>query len=87
MTENISQIELAENFIHLVQTKRWGDSELQNALNRLDDLSIRTKFKQATDPVNLAFRHIENKPLSNLARDFIKLSAEEVIECISGFFK
>ena len=63
------------------------DSELQSALNRLDDLSIRTKFKQATDPVNLAFRHIESKSLGYLAKDFIKLSAEEVIACISGFFK
>lgn len=63
------------------------DGGLQDVLDELDATSIRTKFKQATDPVNLAFRHIENKSLSYLAKDFIKSSAADVIECISGFFK
>ena len=39
MTENISQIELAENFIHLVQTKHWGDKDLQRAYDKLCEVA------------------------------------------------
>ena len=63
------------------------DRELKSVFNELDRLNIRTTFKQASDPVNLAFRHVENKPLVYLAKDFIKSGAEDVIERISGFFK
>ena len=40
MTENKSQIKLAENFIHLVQTKHWNNPELQKAYDDLCEIAI-----------------------------------------------
>ena len=47
-------------------------------LNAIDDKNIRTVFKQAKDPVELAFDHINKQPLKKVATDAIKDGVSDI---------
>lgn len=53
------------------ETKDFSEGLMKN-LNKIDEKSIRTRFKNAQDPINLAFETIENTSLKTLAKDFVK---------------
>ena len=50
--------------------------------NEIDDKNIRVMFKQAKDPVELAFAHIDSQPLQKIATNAIK---ESVLDIQEGF--
>lgn len=50
----------------------FDTTDLMDTLNRIDDRNIMTIFKQAKDPVQLAFDHIDKQPLKKVATDAIK---------------
>lgn len=58
-------------------------AKLMASLDKIDQRNIRTRFKNAQDPINLAFNTIENTPLKNLAQDFIKESFFDIISFIT----
>ncbi len=66
---------------------QYDESEiLRRRLEGIDRACLRPTFKQATDTVNLAFRHIESRPISALAKDFVIDSANDIIHFISQVF-
>ncbi|MBE7706825.1 MAG: hypothetical protein E7Z91_06255 [Cyanobacteria bacterium SIG30] len=62
------------------------DNELKQTLDAFDQANIRTSFKQASDPIYLAFKYVDNKPLSRLAYEFVEDSANDFIQFISKLF-
>ena len=58
---------------------------LLSSLDAIDNKSIRTRFKNTKDPINLAFESIEKTSLQKLARDFVKESFTDVISFVSSF--
>jgi len=52
-------------------------TDLMSTLNAIDDKNIRTVFKQAKDPVELAFDHINKQSLKKVATDAIKDSVSD----------
>ncbi len=52
-------------------------TDLMGTLNAIDDRNIRTVFKQAKDPVELAFDHINKQSLKKVATDAIKDSVSD----------
>lgn len=69
---------MAVNF----ETKHFDCTSIMNSLNELDQRNIRTIFKQAKDPVELAFSHIDNQPFKKVATNAIKESVVDVKESI-----
>lgn len=53
-------------------------TDLMGTLNAIDDKNIRTVFKQAKDPVELAFDHINKQPLKKVATDAIKDGVSDI---------
>ena len=47
-------------------------TSIMSTLNEIDDKNIRVMFKQAKDPVELAFAHIDSQPLQKIATNAIK---------------
>lgn len=45
---------------------------LKATLDGMDSRSIVPSFRRTKDPINLAFEHIDSKPLNKLAGDFVK---------------
>lgn len=62
------------------------EGALKATLDAFDEANIRTTFKQASDPIYLAFRYVDNKPLSRLAKEFVKDSANDILSYISNLF-
>lgn len=60
-------------------------TNLVETLNAIDLRNIRTTFKQAKDPVELAFDHIDNQPLSKIAKDAVKDSISDMVGGIEDF--
>jgi len=60
-------------------------TDLMGTLNAIDERNIRTTFKQAKDPVLLAFDHINSQPLKKVATDAIKESVCEMKGSIEDF--
>ena len=60
---------------------------LRSNLDAIDNRDIRSKFKNAQDPINLAFQSIENTSLKTLAKDFVKESFYDFISCVKDFCK
>jgi len=56
-------------------------------LDVIDSRSIRTKFKNTQDPINLAFRSLDNAPLKSLAKDFVKESFKDIVSFVSKICK
>jgi len=62
------------------------DGSLKDFLDSLDDTNIRTRFAQTSDPIYLAFQHIESKPLKMLAKEFMEDAKHDIASFISGVF-
>ena len=60
---------------------------LRRNLERIDRRDIRTKFKATQDPINIAFRRIEDISLKTLAKDFVKESFLDFVSFISNVCK
>lgn len=64
--------------------------DIDNLVETLDDIdkrNIRTIFKQAKDPVYLAYEHIDRQPLNKLAKDFVKETAMDFVEFVAKIFE
>ncbi len=61
--------------------------DLRKKLERIDNRDIRTKFKCAQDPINIAFRKIEDISLKTLAVDFVKESFFDFVSFVSNVCK
>lgn len=60
--------------------------QLKENLDTLDRMNIRTSFKQASDPVLLAFDYIDSKPLSKVVKEFASDTVGDFIEFVSKVF-
>ncbi len=80
---NLELIEETYNPFEQVVSK----DRLIGNLNEIDERSIRSKFKNTDDPINLAFDAIEKSSLKTLARDFIKESFFDAISFITDICK
>lgn len=60
----------------------FDTTDLITTLNDIDNRNIMTIFKQAKDPVELAFSHIDSQPLKKVATDAIK---DSVVDIQMGF--
>ncbi len=60
---------------------------LRRNLERIDNRDIRSKFKCAQDPINIAFRRIEDISLKTLAVDFVKESFFDFVSFVSNVCK
>ena len=60
------------------QTKHFDCTNIMDTLNGIDDRNIRTIFKQAKDPVELAFSHIDSQSLKKVATNAIKESVVDL---------
>ncbi len=60
------------------EEKHFDCTDLMGTLNAIDDKNIRIIFKQAKDPVELAFDHINKQPLKKIATDAIKDSVSDI---------
>lgn len=65
-----------------LQNKHFDCTKIMSTLNDIDDRNIRTMFKQAKDPVELAFNHISSQPLKKVATNAVKESVADVREGI-----
>ncbi len=64
------------------RTTHFDCSSIMDTLNGIDERNIRTTFKQAKDPIELAFNHISSQPLKKVATNAIK---EGVADIQDGF--
>lgn len=60
--------------------------ELKDNMDRLDRLNIRTGFKQASDPIYLAFDYIDSKPLNKVIKEFAEETLGDLFEFASKVF-
>ncbi len=58
--------------------------DLKTTLDNLDRASIRTVFKQASDPVHLAFRHIDKKTVGTLAKELVEDSTRSILDFVTN---
>ena len=56
-------------------------------LDEIDNKSIRYKFKNTQDPINLAFKSIQNASLKVLAKDFVKESFYDMVSFVTNICK
>ena len=68
-------------------TPQDNSAALMESLNEIDSSSIRCKFKNTTDPINLAFETIDNTPLKTLAGDFVRESFSDIVSFVSNICK
>jgi len=80
---NLNSLEETFNPFEVVNNQE----ELMENLNEIDNKNIRTKFKNAQDPINLAFQAIENTSLKTLARDFVKESFCDIVSFVTEICK
>ncbi len=64
---------------------RLNTEGLLETLNAIDERNIRTIFKQAKDPVELAFDHIDRQSLKKVTTDAIKDSISDMRGSIDDF--
>ncbi len=60
---------------------------LRTSLNEIDKRSIRFRYKNTEDPINLVFNSIEETSLSTLTKDFIQESFSDLVIFISRLCK
>ncbi len=82
---NLQALDLEETF-NPFEIKDNTES-LRKSLNKIDSCDIRTKFKNTQDPINLAFKSIEDTSLKTLAKDFVKESFYDFISCVKDICK
>lgn len=59
------------------------EGDLKDILDVIDDRSIRTRFAQTSDPIHLAFQHIDSKPLKSIAKEFAQDTINDFMSFIS----
>ena len=64
-----------------------NSAELKSCLDEIDSRSIRCKFKNAKDPIGLAFETIESTSIKALAKDFVRESITDFISFVSKICK
>ena len=62
-------------------------AELKSNLDEIDSKSIRFKFKNSIDPINLAFNSIESTSVQCLAKDFVRETISDFISFVSKICK
>ncbi len=60
--------------------------QLKENLDNLDKMNLRTSFKQASDPVYLAFDYIDSKPLTKVVKEFANDTVNDFMEFVSKVF-
>lgn len=60
------------------------ENRLQANLAILDKKDLRMRFKNSRDPLYIAFDYIDNRPVQELAVDFVKESLFDIVNFISG---
>lgn len=60
--------------------------ELKDNLDNLDRMNIRTSFKQASDPIYLAFDYIDSKPLGKIVKEFAEETLGDIFNFVSKVF-
>ena len=75
-TENYNPFEIKDN-----------SNLLRSCLNEIDKKSIRFRYKNTEDPINLVFNSIQETSLSTLTKDFIQESFSDLIIFISKLCK
>lgn len=66
---------------------RSNSTALMENLDKIDKRNIRERFKNADDPITLAFETIENVPLKTLARDFVRESFCDIVSFVTDICK
>lgn len=64
--------------------KAQQENRLQANLAILDQKDIRMRFKNSRDPLYIAFDYIDNRPVQELAVEFVKDSLFDIVNFISG---
>ncbi len=64
--------------------KAQKENRLQANLAILDKKDLRMRFKNSRDPLYIAFDYIDNRPVQELAVDFVKDSLFDIVNFISG---
>lgn len=59
---------------------------LKESLDEIDNKSIRLKYKNTEDPINLVFESIQQTSLKTLTKDFIQESFSDFIIFVSKLF-
>lgn len=80
---NLEMVEQTQNPFEI----NYSKEDLMGNLNEIDERNIRSRFKNAGDPINLAFDAIEKTSLKTLAKDFIKESFHDTISFITEICK
>ena len=62
-------------------------AELKSSFDLIDSKDIRLKFKDSTDPINLAFESIESSSVRTLAKDFVRESLSDFVSFVSKICK
>ena len=62
------------------------EGDLKKRMDRYDRLNIRTQFKQASDPIYLAFNYLDKKPLNKVVQDVAKETVLDFCTFISKVF-
>ena len=64
--------------------KAQQENRLQANLAIIDKKDLRMRFKNSRDPLYIAFDYIDNRPVQELAVDFVKESLFDIVNFISG---
>ena len=64
--------------------KAQQENRLQANLAIIDKKDLRMRFKNSRDPLYIAFDYIDNRPVQELAMDFVKDSLFDIVNFISG---
>ena len=57
--------------------------QLETALATIDRKDIRMRFRNSRDPLYIAFDYLDQRPVQELAKDFVKDSIYEIMNFIS----
>lgn len=57
--------------------------QLEANLEKMDKKDIRMRFRNSRDPLYIAFDYLDNRPVQELAKDFVKDSLFDIMNFIS----
>ena len=57
--------------------------QLEKTLATIDKKDIRMRFRNSRDPLYIAFDYLDNRPVQELAKEFVKDSIYEIMNFIS----
>lgn len=62
------------------------EGDLKKRMDKYDRLNIRTQFKQASDPIYLAFNYLDKKPLNKVVQEVARETVLDFCTFISKVF-